>query len=128
MKSNNQGLKEATFIRISRRGADVEINREVLSLVWHREVAVEEWAVPWSRELDKNWEGYLRSEQSQPQARLHSPGFQHQEDKYLSLLAVKTSGGWRSRRYCGILRRLHLKGPHRLKMYADPAPLGFSTR
>ena len=80
----------------------MEINREVLSLVWHREVAVEEWAVPWSRELDKNWEGYLRSEQSQPQARLHSPGFQHQEDKPPLPPAVKTGGCWGSRRNCCI--------------------------
>ena len=71
-KSNNQGFKEATFIQTGRRGGDVEMGREVV-----------ERAVPHSCVVDKNQEGYLRSERSQPQARPHSPGFQHQKDKSL---------------------------------------------
>ena len=47
--------------------------------VWHREAAGQ--VVPHAHVVDKNQEGYLRNEGSQPQARPHSPGFQHQEDK-----------------------------------------------
>ena len=54
-------------------------------------VGVEE-AVPHSRVVDKNQEGHLGSERSQPPDRPHSPGFQHQEDKPPLLLAVKTVG------------------------------------
>ena len=45
------------------------------------------------RVVDKNWEGYHRSEGSQPHTGPPSPGFQCQEDKSPQLLAVKTSGG-----------------------------------
>ena len=62
------------------RGRVTETVREV---VWHGEavVAVEQ-PVPHSCIVDKNWEGYLGSEGSQPQARPHSTGFQHQDDKF----------------------------------------------
>ena len=36
---------------------------------------------PRSRVVDKDREGHLRIEGSQPPARPHSPGFQRQEDK-----------------------------------------------
>ena len=63
-------------------------------MVWHGAAAgVVEWVAPHSRVVDKNIEGYPWSERSQLQARLLNPGFQHQEDKALLLLAVKTSGG-----------------------------------
>ena len=78
--------------------------------------------------VDKNQEGYLGREQSQPQARPHSPGFQHQEDKSPKLLAVKIIGGWGSGRNCWIFRKLCLKGPHGLKTYTNPPTLGFNTR
>ena len=64
--------------------------------VWHGETA--EWMVPHSHVVDKNWEGYLGSEPSQPQARLHSPSFQQWEDKLPLPLTLKTSGGWGGRR------------------------------
>ena len=44
----------------------------------HAEV---EWVVPHPRVVDKNWEGYLRSEGSSSQTRLPSSGFQCHEDK-----------------------------------------------
>ena len=61
---------------------------------------VVEQVVPHSHAVDKNWEGYLGSQQSQLQARLHNLGFQCQEDKASQLLAVKTSGGWTGGRNC----------------------------
>ena len=64
---------------MGRRGGVVEMGRDG---VWHRQVGVAvEWTVPHSRMVDKNWEGYLGSEPSQPQAKSHSPGFHHWEDK-----------------------------------------------
>ena len=97
--------------------------------VWHGEMVVTvEREVPHSHVVDKNWEGYLVSKQSQPQARPQSPGFQCQEDKPPKLLALKTSGGWDGRRNCWFPRRLHLKSPHRLRTYINPPTLAFSTR
>ena len=49
--------------------------------MWHGEMAAAEWVVPHSHVVNKNQEGHLGSEQSQSQARPHSPGFQHWEDK-----------------------------------------------
>ena len=66
----------------------MEIGGEAVAVV-----AEVEWAVPHSHVVDKNQQGHLSSKRSQPQARLHSPGFPHQEDKSPQLLAVKTSGG-----------------------------------
>ena len=43
--------------------------------------AVVEQALSHSRVVDKSQEGYCGREQSQPQARPHSPGFKCQEDK-----------------------------------------------
>ena len=40
----------------------------------------------------------------------------------------KPVGGWGSGRNCKIFRKLHLKGPHSLKMHANPPTLGFNTR
>ena len=77
--------------------------------VWGGEAVVVEQQFPHSRVVAKNQEGYLGSEQSQPQARLCSPGFQLQEGKASRLLAVKTSGGWGSRRNCWFLRRVCLR-------------------
>ena len=50
MKSDNYGIKETTSIQTGRRGAD------------------KEWAGPTSVWI-KIWEGYLRSEESQPHTR-----------------------------------------------------------
>ena len=58
------------------RGRGMERHRDS---EWHGKVA--EWVVPCSCVVDKNQEGYLRSEGSQPQMRLLSLGFQCQEDK-----------------------------------------------
>ena len=77
--------------------------------------------------VNKNWEAYLGRQQSQPQVRLHNPGFQRQEDKSPLLLAVKTSGGWGGKRNCQIFRKLCLKGLHNLKIDVNPPTLGFST-
>ena len=63
-------------------------------MVWCREAVVEQ-EVPHSGVMGKNQEEYLESEQSQPQARPHNPGFQHQKDKSPHL-AVKTSGAGES--------------------------------
>ena len=41
--------------------------------------------------VDKVWEGYLGSKESQPHTRPTSPGFQGQEDKSPQLLAAKPS-------------------------------------
>ena len=96
--------------------------REVVAAV---ATAHQAQVVPHSRVVDKNWEGYLGSERSHPQVRVHSIGFQCWEDKNPSLLVVKTSGGWGGGRNCQIVRRLHVKGPHRLTQ--TPPPAGFST-
>ena len=52
--------------------------------MWRRElrvVVVVERVVPHLHVVDKNQEGHPGSECSQPQARPHSPGFQHWKDK-----------------------------------------------
>ena len=69
-----------------------------------------EQVVPHPRVVDKNQEGYLRSERSQPHIRPRSPGFQCQEDKSPQLLALKISGGWGSGRNCNS-QLSPLKGP-----------------
>ena len=99
--------------------------REVVAAV---ATAHQAQVVPHSRVVDKNWEGYLGSERSHPQVRVHSIGFQCWEDKNPSLLVVKTSGGWGGGRNCWIFRKLHLKGLHGLKMYMNPPTLGVNTR
>ena len=50
-------------------GIVLRINRPFMA------VAVAEWAVWHTCVVDKNWEGYLRSERCQAQERLHSSGF-----------------------------------------------------
>ena len=86
-------------------------------------------AVPHPHVVDKYWEGYLGSEGSQPQTRPPSPGFQYQEGKPPSRLAVKMSGGWDSRRNSRTLRSCLLKDPPTTNLgHTDPPPLGFSTR
>ena len=65
-------------------------------------VVVVEQMVPHLHVVDKSQEGYLGCKQSQQQARLHSPGCQHWEDKSPLLLAVKTSGDWGGRKSCHI--------------------------
>ena len=57
------------------------------------------------------------------QPRLPAPGI-----KLHKLLAVKTSGGWGSRINCWSLRRVHLKGLHGPRTYANPPTLGTTTR
>ena len=76
---------------------------------WCGEAAVAvKWMVPHSHVVDKNQEkyhgreGYYGSEQSQPQARLHSPGFQHQKDKSSLPLAEETTGSRGGGRNCQI--------------------------
>ena len=44
-------------------------------------VVVWAWEAPYSHMVDKNQEGYLESEQSQPQAKPHRLGLQCQEHK-----------------------------------------------
>ena len=52
------------------------------NMVWHhRGNSSGRTVVPHSHEVYKNQEGYLGSQRSQPQARPHSPGFQHQKNK-----------------------------------------------
>ena len=101
-KSDNQGIKEVTFILIGGSGGDADMCREVQNHLsgdfeevesdggagrgadtWrgaesHGDV---EQVVPHPRVVDKNWEGYLGSEGSQPYTRPPSPGIHHQEDK-----------------------------------------------
>ena len=71
-KTDNQGIKEVTFIQMGRRGKDVDIHRDM-----------EMWNGCFSlpHVVDKNQEGYLGSEGSQPHTIPPSPGFQCQEDK-----------------------------------------------
>ena len=69
-----------------RRGGEVEVRHGEAAAVWHAPAA------PQSHVVDKNQEGHLGSQQSQSQARPHSPGFQKQEDKPPLPLAVKPSG------------------------------------
>ena len=47
--------------------------------------------VPHLHVVNKIWNRYLRSEESQPHTRHPSPGFQCQEDKSPQLLATKTN-------------------------------------
>ena len=83
---------------------------------------------PTTQVVDKNQEGSLGSEQSNPQARPYHPGYQCWEDKFPKLLSVKTSGGWGGGRNCWIFRQLLLKGPHSLKTHANRPVLRFNTR
>ena len=85
-KSNNQGFKEATFIETMRgggRGGDTEMVQrgKETQCGMERQAAKQALAAPHSCVVDKNQEGYLGSEQSQPQARPHSTGFRDQEHK-----------------------------------------------
>ena len=74
-KSDNQGLKEATFILTGRRGGDVGrgIDMGKGGEVDRRREGVEQ-AVPHSHVVDKNREGYLVSDQSQPQTKYPAQG------------------------------------------------------
>ena len=80
-KSNNKGFKEATFIQMGRRVGDAETSGEVQNMDGLERHGHMEWEFPNPCIVDKNWEGYLRSEGSQHHTRPPSPGFQHQEDK-----------------------------------------------
>ena len=112
-KSDNQGIKEVTFIHMGRRGRDMEM--------WKR-------LVPHTCVVDKNWEGYLGSEGSQPHTSPLSPGSKCQEDRSPSALSsgCKASRKWVCGRNCGILRHLLLKGPQ--WTYIDSLSLGSSFR
>ena len=48
---------------------------------WYREVQGWERVFPHPHVMDKQWEGYLRSEGSKPQPRPPNPGFQCQKNK-----------------------------------------------
>ena len=39
-----------------------------------------------------------------------------------------TSGGWGGKRDCWIFKRVHLKGPHGLRTYANPSTLIFTSK
>ena len=83
----------------------VESGKKNGEAVWWGKAAAEvmvECMVPYSYVVVKNWEGYPGSKRSWPQARLQSPGFQHQEDKPPLPLAIKTSECWGSGRNCQI--------------------------
>ena len=75
MEFPHQGFKEATFILMGRRSGHVEIGRE--AAVGAEQARV----VTHSGVVDKNQEGYLHSERSQPQKRPYNPELQHQKDK-----------------------------------------------
>ena len=92
--SGSPTTRDIKKLHPSRWVGEVEAQRGV-ETEWHGEAL--EWVVPHSHVVGKHWEGYLRSQQSQPQTRIPSLGFQHQEDKFPSLLSIKSSGGW----YCG---------------------------
>ena len=49
--------------------------------LWCGEMVAAEWTFPHPCVVNKNQEGYLGSQRSQPKSRLHSPVFQHWEDK-----------------------------------------------
>ena len=78
---------------MGRRGGESEIGRKVRRHSVAQRGGGGGKGGPCSPEVDKNQEGYLGREQSQSQARLHSSGFQHWEDKSPQLLAVNTSAG-----------------------------------
>ena len=66
-KCNNQGSIETTLIQMGRRGGDVEKCRKVerhRDVEWHGHIWRGEWVVPHPCVVDKNQEGYLRSEGS----------------------------------------------------------------
>ena len=70
----DQGFKEVTFIQMERRGGVTEMSREEQSREVQRGVVqrgshTAEQMVSHSHMLDRNWKGYLGSEQSKPQAR-----------------------------------------------------------
>ena len=67
-KSNNQGVKEVTFIQMGRKGGDVEVWRHVTG-------------GPTPMCGRSKLGGYLGSKGSQPHSRPPSSGFQCQEDK-----------------------------------------------
>ena len=100
--------------------------------MWHGEAAAAmvaaEQMVPRSSVVAKNQEEYPGSKPSQPQVRPHSPGLQLREDKAPYLLAINTSEGCGSGRKFCFFRRVHLKGPHRLRTFTNPTTLGFTTR
>ena len=73
---------EVIFIQMGRRGRNAEMGREAQRCSVTQRGGGSGKEVPHSRVVDKNQEVYLGGEQSQPQARLHSPGFQCQEDKF----------------------------------------------
>ena len=117
-KSNNQGFKEATVIQMGKKNGDVEIHRETWKGVErcrdterHREARRCRTGGPTSMHGGEKAGGILQEQGIPAPDQPPSPGFQSQGDKSPYLLAVKTSGGWGSRRNCRIFRRLFLKGP-----------------
>ena len=87
-----------------------------------------EWVVPYSHVVDKNWEAYLRNEGCQPHIRLHSPGFQCQEDKSPQLLPVTTTGVGAAEETVGFPGGSSWRTHIGLSNYTDSLPLGSSTR
>ena len=121
-----QPIKEAKFIQTGRSGGGAELG-------WRGEemkFGMEGWGGQSQclHVVDKIWERYLRSNWSQLQVRPHNPGFQSQEDKAPELLVVKTNGYWGGRRNYWFLRRVHLKGPHGLRMYSNPLTLALTAK
>ena len=70
-------------------------------------------------------EGHLGSPRSQPQARPHSPGFQHQGDRSPGTSGCKNKQGPGRRKK--LLDFHHLKGQPGLRTYANPPTPGFTT-
>ena len=101
MEVHNQAFKEDTFIQMGRRGGVAEMGAQAVLLSQTSAEAAE--AVEWTG-------GIPQSKKSQPQARLQSPGFRHQEDRFPLPLAIKTSGSCGSIRNSQIFTTL-LKGP-----------------
>ena len=71
-KSDNQGFKEAMFIQMGRRGRDVETRGKEWTCVERHGDA--EQGVPHPHVVDKNQEGHLWSEGSQPHTRPPAQG------------------------------------------------------
>ena len=79
-KSDNQGFKEDTFIQTGRRGGVAEGQRDGLA---------QNNGGSSSRSGMDSGDNFGASD---PSPRLHSPGFQHWEDRFPLPQAVKTSG------------------------------------
>ena len=107
-KSNNQRVKEETFIQMDRRGRDLQLAWRGLSARWRLvdQVVPHLCAVP---------EG-TTGEQDRP----CKPGFQCRENKASKPLTVKTCRGCGSGRNSQPHRRVHWRDQQGPRMYTNP--------